>query len=235
LVLNEKIRRFVSDSDGIQHDSIIEVYGFNELPNSTYDVVGALISAKRYTEAASLIDALNADGPSNFTFCKLQQFALDLAKTPKIVEQWQTDNGMKNYLITLADGLDFRTQGLAASLLEIIYGIRLPEERLEPIEPNNGSRLINNINEVDANRINLADGISVYPNPANDVLTVKLETERTEAAIIKIVDVAGKVLIEQACTNNCSIKLNTLQNGIYFVNLFNNTVLVSTKKIVVIK
>jgi hypothetical protein len=221
----------------VQVDSILAVYNLNELPNSAFDKVNLNIATKRFAVAQQQINTLRTQSTANTNFCNVQQYALRLAQNPNYKNELLNNQSIKNYLLEQANGVDYKSQGLAEAILAVVYNIQTEEERIEPIAPNGGGRLGNtNLDsKVNAEQIELATGISVYPNPANDLLTVKLDVELTEAITIKIIDVTGKVLIEQTCSSNCNIKLNTLQNGIYFVNLFNNTILISTKKIVVIK
>ncbi len=77
--------------------------------------------------------------------------------------------------------------------------------------------------------------IKIYPNPATNLLNIKIETEHAESVTIKIIDVTGKLMLQQNYTNNCSINIQNLDNGIYFINLVQPNKVISTKKIVVMK
>ncbi len=235
LLNNEKIRRFIADSNGVQYDSIMAIYSMSEMPGGKYNKVGFAIATAHYADAQTLINNLIAENADHTLFCNLQQMMLDMAINPAKITTWQQQANVKNMLLEKAQIANYLTEGLAIALLQKIYGITINEERIEPMESNVNENFKNR-NAISGNDlIQLAEGISIYPNPANDVLQVKVETELTEAAIIKIADVMGNVLIEQTCNSNCSIKLTTLQNGIYFVNLYNAKQLISTKKIVVVK
>ncbi|HBW86446.1 MAG TPA: hypothetical protein DEF82_06830, partial [Crocinitomicaceae bacterium] len=83
-----------------------------------------------------------------------------------------------------------------------------------------------NVEEV--NTVNL----SVYPNPASDVITVS--STLTEGTIT-VTDVAGK-LVKSTELNDLSTSINTtgLNNGVYYVTVTNGSV-TSTEKVVVKK
>lgn len=84
------------------------------------------------------------------------------------------------------------------------------------------------INEVEDNL-----GLTVYPNPANDVINVSLNKEIN--ATVTLLDVSGKVIKTQEM-NGLSTSLNTasLNSGVYFVTVTNGTS-VSTQKVVIKK
>jgi hypothetical protein len=84
LLTNEKMRRLILDTSGVQVDSILAIYDLKELPNSAFDAVNLLISSGRYADAGALIADLNAKSPANNNFCRLSQYALALAQAPKI-------------------------------------------------------------------------------------------------------------------------------------------------------
>jgi ligand-binding sensor domain-containing protein len=72
----------------------------------------------------------------------------------------------------------------------------------------------------------------IYPNPAQDVLTVKCNENQYE---LKIMDSQGKVALTKSLvpyTNN--IELSNLSAGLYFIKLTNNTNSI-TKKIIIRK
>ncbi len=232
LLNNQKIRRFINDTAGVQYDSIIAIYNLNELPNSKFDKVAINIAAKRFAVAQNQIKELTPQYPD---FCAVQQYALNLAQNANYIKDMKLNPSAKNYLIAEVNKANYLTEGLAASILAQVYNIRFDEERLEPIQTKEGARLLNNQTTTNNDVISLANGINVYPNPANDMLNVSFDNQTQNTYTIKIVDVTAKVLIEQNCNSTCTIKLNTLQNGIYFVNLYNGNALLSTKKIVVIK
>ncbi|NUM50778.1 MAG: T9SS type A sorting domain-containing protein [Flavobacteriales bacterium] len=76
-------------------------------------------------------------------------------------------------------------------------------------------------NEVD--EMDLREGISIYPNPVNDMLNIKFN-ETTEPSTIEIHDTFGKkVLFERINKNVKSIDISAFSRGMYLLKVKNNT------------
>jgi len=71
--------------------------------------------------------------------------------------------------------------------------------------------------------------VSIYPNPANDAITIK----NAKNAYIKIIDLQGRVLVSDYCSdNNIQFDVSYLSKGVYFVQImFKNSI--KTKKIII--
>jgi choice-of-anchor B domain-containing protein len=83
------------------------------------------------------------------------------------------------------------------------------------------------INEIDDN-----DKFIISPNPFNEVINVKLNTELSNIEI-KIFDVTGKLLDSYSFNNQQIISLNNnYENGIYMINIYTNNELVKTQKLI---
>ncbi len=67
---------------------------------------------------------------------------------------------------------------------------------------------INNYNNIEA-------ATSVYPNPANNLITVKSEGNFT----FKLFDVTGKLMLTKKCNSTESMDVSTFANGIYFYEI----------------
>ncbi|MFN8116510.1 MAG: T9SS type A sorting domain-containing protein [Bacteroidia bacterium] len=77
--------------------------------------------------------------------------------------------------------------------------------------------------------------VSVYPNPAKDVINFKF-TNATEKRKVELYDAVGElVLSEDVSTQNSSLNIHHLANGIYFYRILVNGNTVNTNKIVIIK
>jgi hypothetical protein len=70
---------------------------------------------------------------------------------------------------------------------------------------------------------------NVYPNPANDYITVTVSNN--EINNIQIVDVLGKTLITEIFTNKADILISELKSGIYLYKITNETGNVQTGKL----
>ena len=76
------------------------------------------------------------------------------------------------------------------------------------------------------------NSMSIYPNPASSVISIKLADGNisTEKYSIKIADVVGKEILTEKYKEE--IDISHLEKGIYFVSLYHNDHLVKTKKVV---
>ncbi|MBA2614036.1 MAG: T9SS type A sorting domain-containing protein [Bacteroidetes bacterium] len=232
LIHHAAMRDYLNMENGAQYDSILSILATNELPKAKYTRIGLLIAAKRYAAATVAINSLRNETPKNNTFCDLQEIALNISQNPSGISLLKNNQGIKNQLLLESSKDDFLTGGIAIALLEKIYGFQVAEERIEPINASTSNKTIFN-EENNLTAISLSDNIKIYPNPAKDQLFV--ESEGDENAEIQLTDLTGKVVLKQNCVQSCVIQLSTLQNGIYLVNLYKQSRLISTKKIVIIK
>ena len=147
-------------------------------------------------------------------------------------------NSGESYLIVLGsygdggvtDDLIIATAGVSAALTSYYfdmtdqlwyYTTRTPMVRMN-FDPAAG------INEVENNL-----GLTVYPNPASDVINVSLNKEIN--ATITLLDVSGKVVRTQSLNGiSTSINSASLNSGVYFVTI-NDGTSVSTQKVVIKK
>jgi endonuclease I len=70
-----------------------------------------------------------------------------------------------------------------------------------------------------------AGGITVYPNPAVNEVSILLQQALQSAAVLKITDMAGRELVRQniaTAQNNIHLKVNQLPAGRYFVTIISN-------------
>jgi serine protease AprX len=74
---------------------------------------------------------------------------------------------------------------------------------------------------------------SMWPNPANDVLNVTLDSGLEDNAALEMYDVQGRlVLRNKLLTQNSSVTINALNSGIYIVKITNG-VKTATKKLII--
>ncbi len=80
-----------------------------------------------------------------------------------------------------------------------------------------------NVKHVQANSISnldLSKLVSIYPNPASNIINVNMNTTLINNAIIELYDATGKLLTQQKVTNEfTSLNINGLSNGIYTVRI----------------
>ncbi|MES2588879.1 MAG: T9SS type A sorting domain-containing protein [Bacteroidota bacterium] len=73
--------------------------------------------------------------------------------------------------------------------------------------------------------------LSTYPNPADNFLTVSLQTAQTEG-YLKMTDVLGKVVLEEKIIGTKKVDVEEFKNGVYVLSLNSNGVN-TTKRVVV--
>jgi hypothetical protein len=81
---------------------------------------------------------------------------------------------------------------------------------------------------------NLSKFLSVYPNPANDVLNINLDAAAGIIATYQLVDVTGRLLLNGNAENNAfSLNVDGVNPGLYFVNITLKDGSVATKRVVI--
>jgi hypothetical protein len=103
------------------------------------------------------------------------------------------------------------------------------------IMPNQGGAAIDSIDL----QINMSVGIeekevlgmTAYPNPANNALTVN--TTGTENVVLKITDVLGKVVYYDEVGAIKKLDVSDYKSGVYLVSVYNEGVLVQTRRVVI--
>ncbi len=89
------------------------------------------------------------------------------------------------------------------------------------------------------NENNIKLDFAVYPNPANDKITLEFLSNNSNKINLSITNIIGAKIKEFSIipsngVNRINIDLNDMSNGIYFVN-FNNNILKYTEKIIIAK
>nr|NQU92952.1 T9SS type A sorting domain-containing protein [Bacteroidota bacterium] len=74
--------------------------------------------------------------------------------------------------------------------------------------------------------------IEIYPNPASEEITIKLNNSYTGQVGVKIIDSKGQVLVEKNFTNKTNLNVSTFSGGVYYVKI-NNENLNEVRKIVI--
>jgi len=75
--------------------------------------------------------------------------------------------------------------------------------------------------------------INVFPNPATDLITIKLSNNSYNSLSYNLVDINGKILIvDHLASNQNQIDIKTLTVGSYFFNIISNGKSLKTFKII---
>lgn len=78
------------------------------------------------------------------------------------------------------------------------------------------------LNTTNINEANNEIGASIYPNPTNDIVNVKVS--KTDVYTLTVMDVTGKVVTNKTVTNQLiQLDFNGYDSGIYFITLNNKT------------
>ena len=81
---------------------------------------------------------------------------------------------------------------------------------------------------------NLSKFLSVYPNPASDVLNINLDAAAGNIATYQLIDVTGRLLLNGNAENNAfSLNVDGVNPGLYFVNITLKDGSVATKRVVI--
>ncbi|MCP1994696.1 S8 family serine peptidase [Flavobacterium sp. HSC-61S13] len=86
--------------------------------------------------------------------------------------------------------------------------------------------------------VKLENELKIWPNPANDRITIEGSVEQLKGATVVLYDIAGKAILQvnnaDTFSSNWTIPLNNLSSGVYFLK-FKNAGAQMTKKILVNK
>jgi hypothetical protein len=76
--------------------------------------------------------------------------------------------------------------------------------------------------------------LSVYPNPASDVLNINIDNKAGTVNSYRVIDITGRVVAESnANSNSFAIDVNGVNPGLYFVQVILNNGNVATKRVVI--
>ncbi len=114
----------------------------------------------------------------------------------------------------------------------IMCGITSPSAQVYVVKTDTAG-LIVGINEVTPT--NNTTTVKVFPNPANDNLTISHNLETKDGKIsLEIMDVMGRVLLNNTINNtNHQIDISQLASGLYFYNIIQHDKMIQSGKLVV--
>ena len=73
------------------------------------------------------------------------------------------------------------------------------------------------------------NNFTVYPNPADDVLHVRLEPAGEEMSEVKIFSYTGSLIFRKSSRKNITLNTSEWKSGFYFISVSNNKKVVSQK------
>ncbi|MES2131672.1 MAG: glycine-rich protein [Bacteroidota bacterium] len=76
--------------------------------------------------------------------------------------------------------------------------------------------------------------IHIYPNPANDIINVAISSSLISGNTrVEIVDAIGKLVLKESLNKDVTIlKLNDLENGVYFFKIISNDYIIKIGKVI---
>jgi hypothetical protein len=77
------------------------------------------------------------------------------------------------------------------------------------------------------------DIMSIFPNPAQNTITVKYPGNQITQASIQLVSALGDIVLEQSIISNDQIDISNISNGLYFIHIKGNGLNVSSKKLII--
>jgi hypothetical protein len=81
---------------------------------------------------------------------------------------------------------------------------------------------------------NVSKHLSVYPNPAKTTLNIEFSATAGTVSSYNVMDITGRVLLNgNATSNNFAFDVNTLNSGLYFVNITLKDGSIATKRVVI--
>jgi hypothetical protein len=93
---------------------------------------------------------------------------------------------------------------------------------------------VNPVNETSIKEVKNAYSFKIYPNPADDKLTIEIENPENKESLLEIVNYAGVVVYSEPVIHGKMINISEFANGIYLVRLTGNDIYI-IKKIIIDK
>ncbi len=75
--------------------------------------------------------------------------------------------------------------------------------------------------------------IKIFPNPAQDAITVNFPGNQLETTELEITTALGQTVFTKTITSNEQIDISNLSNGLYFIHLKGNSLNVSSQKLII--
>jgi sugar lactone lactonase YvrE len=97
---------------------------------------------------------------------------------------------------------------------------------------NNRIRMVNNVAQASIHQVANNNTINIYPNPAQNIFTI--ETSNAEKKAVFVYDVNSKLILSQTINGNTTIDANIFTNGVYNINITENSSVVN-KKLIILK
>ncbi|MDT8413517.1 MAG: T9SS type A sorting domain-containing protein, partial [Vicingaceae bacterium] len=195
-------------------------------------LTGLYIATGNIGAAQSKIAQLQSK-PNNGQFAEFSNITITLKQHPKQNKALLKDSVLLEKVKDLANHPNENSAVASARALLISLGLATYEETIEVVIPTSSKARL--ANDEETKTTNKDSFVNVFPNPANDNLTISHNLATKDGAIsLEIMDVMGRVLLNKTInsTNN-QIDINQLSSGLYFYNVLQNDKMVQSGKLVV--
>lgn len=194
-----------------------------------------LIQKNQLPLAQQVINNLQIISPDDESFKKLSQIKLNLKKTGRTVLQINSPEEQTiNHIANKYTRTSFEAQAM-------LYLARQKEFAIQqPILPTKIAQYLNIQQpglhfKSDNADVTDKELITVYPNPAQNNITVSLNSNNTKANIV-IYSIDGKMVKQQILNSgNTILSTNDLQNGMYYYCIFDDNKILQQSKLIIIK
>jgi hypothetical protein len=238
LLNNEKVRRFYTGIEGqIQYDSLNALYNSGEVSDAAVRKIELNLSTGNFNEAQTQINSFRTASNKNQIICNMLQFSKNIMSNQEALISMRTDTTIRSYLRKVANVNYYLVQGYARALLYNVYNEMLDGVDIAPVIDSYGNRQAkedNQSNEIKIVDKNTVSNIAIYPNPASNLLY--LTNSNSEIQVnFTLTDISGRVIAKGKIDGESQIALSSLQNGIYFLNLYSGDKMLSSNKVIIAK
>lgn len=231
IVLNEAIRYHIHDTTSINGlDSAIILLKSREELVYRKQLADAYIENNEFNNAQHILDSLKlVDNGAHIEFAKMRELLIAFEQCQERGFRIEHDSIQRTELESIVLGDPFRRECVSAQVIfEMVTKIRVDEEIPFYTVPKSYTPATQNITNVGQ-----MASIYVYPNPANDYLTVELMDE-TENAVITIYSILGSVMKTIRVNQSIQqIDVSDLEIGIYLVTSTLSDGTITTERIVI--
>ncbi|MBA3705833.1 MAG: T9SS type A sorting domain-containing protein [Bacteroidetes bacterium] len=221
-IVSLKLNYFLTDTLPSSKDSVIQILlrNIGEMNDANTQLVFAYINKGDLTKASQAVDML----PTTLsTMTTLFRKLIALQTAPKGSFSLLDNAGDLNFVTNLASSTTagYREQGTAQALLKFVQGRDYYIPHLVPNISSTGGRSSSNSTEEDPKVILANDDIIIYPNPAQNGVTIFYSNQLEALVKVEITDILGKVIYSNYMNNlsKLYIPLQEFNNGIYLVTI----------------
>ena len=228
LLSNERIRQFLNDTSLRNPlDSVIAELKLGRNPSYKKQLFGVYLQKGELQKAIDIRDSVLAEEPGNADFSSISTELIAYNSNPVAYVSGLKNNPiLKNKLLGLAANPLSEGNAQAQALLGMAFGIKFREHFVFP-EP--GTSRFGNEYESD-------EGFSVYPNPAQNLLTIGCRLAEGETAKVTLFDISGRIVKSVSLKGGSpafTMDVSDVNDGIYFVSLHKPGSVIENKKLII--